>query len=183
MVLASLGRGTSCRAGAIATDGHWVGWQNRDWAKHDDDELAKLYGVVPHSTRTVRIRIWSTVTVLTFAVGGFAYTQLPTTEPFVAAGQTDLLFGLRGTNQRVPSDYPGGTGTACNEEEYTAETGQWSCMSWAVNVRNLPIVQPPAYVGPCTHLLADQEHARWICLGGAPLPQQPPPPPVAGLYA
>jgi hypothetical protein len=160
-----------------------VGWENRDWAKRDDNELANLYGVAPRRTRRLRVGVWSTIAVLLLAVGSFAYTQRTTTVSFVRTPQPDLLFGLRGTNQGIPSDDPGGTGTACNEEEYTAATGQWTCLSWAVNIRNLPIVQPPAYVGPCTHLFADQEHARWICLGGAPLPPEQLPPPVAGLYA
>jgi hypothetical protein len=154
-----------------ATDGHCVGRHSED-----GDEPAR-------STRTERVRVWSTVAVLTIAFGGFAYAHRETAAPSLAAPQPNMLFGQRGTDQRIPSDYPGGTGTACNEEQYSAGTGVWTCVSWAVNIRNLPIVEPPAYVGPCTHLLADQEHARWICLGGAPLPPQQLPPPVPGLYA
>lgn len=124
-----------------------MGWQNKDWVKHDD-ELAKLYGVTPRRTRTLRIGVWSVIAVLILTVGGFAYTQRTTAVSFATTPQPDLLFGLRGTNQGVPSDYPGGTGTACNEEEFTAATGHWTCVSWAVDIRNLPIVQPPEQLPP-----------------------------------
>jgi hypothetical protein len=159
-----------------------MGRQNRDWARLDD-ELAQLCGVVPKRTRHVRLRIWSAVALLTFAAGAFAYTQRTTAATLDAAQQPTMLIGLRGVDQRVGPEDPGGTGTVCSEETYGTESQQWSCLVWAINVRHLPVVQPPPYVGPCTHLIADRDRARWICLGTGPLPPEPLPPSVTSIYA
>ncbi len=160
-----------------------MGWQERDWAKLTDSELEALYGVVrPAATNVLRVRIWSGLAVLVFAVGGFAYTQRPA--PTWAPQQATQVIGIQGTNRNIPADYPGGTNTACTEEAYTAAEHRWACLSWAVDSRQLPIVKPAPYVGACTHLVADRNQARWTCLGGGPVsPGEVPPPdaPMPGL--
>lgn len=155
-----------------------MGWQDRDWAKFDDDELQELYGVAPRRTTSARRWIWSVVAVAVLAIGGFAYTQRQSTAAFGDA--PTALVGARGTDTRIPASYPGGTDTVCTEEGYDQTQGQWTCLSWQLNVRHLPVVVPADYVGSCTHLLADQTSERWTCLGAGFVPQQQQPAATTG---
>jgi hypothetical protein len=41
-----------------------MGWQDRDWAKFDDEELRELYGVTPQPADPARAWIWSLVVVV-----------------------------------------------------------------------------------------------------------------------
>jgi hypothetical protein len=85
-----------------------------------------------------------------------------------------MLIGMRGTN---------GRGTVCSEESFDGTTRRWLCLVRQINIRHLPVLQPPAYAGACTHLLADQQQARWVCVRTDPVPAELPPPPLTGPYA
>jgi len=169
-----------------------MGWEDRDWAKFDADELRRLYGVVPVQnaapspparTKSVRFRVWTVVLLLVLAVGGFAYTQLPRTAapPSAAGAEPVALFGIRGTDPTVAALSPGGVGTVCTEEAFAPTAQGWSCLVWEVNTQHLPVIAPPQYQGPCSHLVADKEQARWTCLGTQLLsPDELPPAEPAG---
>jgi hypothetical protein len=161
-----------------------VAWQDRDVAKLSDGELADLHGVAPSSSRaqSTRVRVWCVLAVVALASGGFAYAKRPALEPVVAPQpQPVVLFGLRGTNTRVDARTPGGVGTVCTDTIFNAAASRWSCVSWSVNDRDLRVIEPAPYHGPCTHLSADPIQARWLCLGSDPVPprQVPPPAPAA----
>jgi hypothetical protein len=147
-----------------------MGWQDRDWAKFDDEELRELYGVTPQPADPARAWIWSLVVVAVLAVGGFAYTQRPSNAVSPVGHELVALVGARGTDARASPFGPGGTDTVCTEEAYAQATGQWACLSWELNLRHLAVVTPPAYVGACTHLVADQTAERWTCLGAGVVP-------------
>ena len=174
-----------------------MGWQDRDWAKFNEDELRRLYGVTragggasdcppagpPDLLRPVamprgatRARVWGVIAVLVLVFGVFAYRHRETAAPPVAAPGEPVLYGIRGTDTQVDPMLPGGTRTVCTEEGFATGRG-WACISWAVNDRDVPVVAPPQYQGQCTHLLADTTRARWLCLGTYPYaPGQLPPP-------
>jgi hypothetical protein len=154
-----------------------MGWQDRDWAKLDEGELEQLYGVVPANRSTTRNRVWWGLGVLVVAVGGFAYTQRSTPGIYAAPAQPLVLYGIRGREPTVGELAAGGTRTVCTEEAFDAAAQVWTCLVWTVNTRNLPVVEPAQYEGPCTHLLAATDQARWTCLGVEPLPPAELPPP------
>ncbi|HEV7134964.1 MAG TPA: hypothetical protein VGN27_14650 [Gaiellaceae bacterium] len=175
--------------------GH-MGWRDRDWAKFDEDELRRLYGVVrvpkanpgcppaqgPDLLGTVRLpsgatrsRIWGGLAVLVLAFGVFAYQHRGTATPPVVALGPPVLYGIRGTDARVDPLVPGGTRTVCTEEGFATGRG-WACISWALNVHDVPVVAPPPYQGACTHLIVDTAQPRWTCLGAYPYsPDELPP--------
>ncbi len=164
MVLASLGRVRLPPCGARAADG------TPRWSIHASGTSC-AFGCGPAS------RCWRSQSPALRTRSERHPCRLPHKQ------QRDMLIGMRGTNQSVPADYPGGPGTVCSEESFDGTTRRWLCLVWQINIRHLPVLQPPAYAGACTHLLADQQQARWICLGTDPVPQELPPPPVTGHYA
>jgi len=148
-----------------------MGWQDRDWARLDEGELHQLYGVVPAKTGGVRVGVWAAVVLLVLAVGGFAYTQMPArdVQSSPPAQEQTVLYGVRGTDASVDALAPGGTRTVCTEEAFVAAAQRWSCLAWAVNTNDLPVVLPQQYQGQCTHLVAAVDQARWTCLGNEPV--------------
>jgi hypothetical protein len=157
-----------------------MGWQDRDWAKLDDRELEQLYGIVPANSSATRVSVWCALAVLGLAVGAFAYTQRSTPGMYAAPAQPLVLYGIRGSQPTVDELSPGGMRTVCTEEAFVAAAHRWSCLVWTLNTRNLPVVEPAPYEGPCSHLLAATDQPRWTCLGVAPLtPDELPPPPSA----
>jgi hypothetical protein len=170
-----------------------MGWQERDWAKLTDDELGTVYrGGAPVRLPDSRVRVWAAVALLTLAVGGFAYTQLPATTPLVAPQARDVaapqareLAGLPGTNRAVEPDFPGGINTVCTDAAFDAAAQRWSCLSWAVNTNHVRVVEPPPYGGPCTHIVIDRDgQPRWLCLETRPVsPEELPAVPMPGLRA
>ena len=157
-----------------------MGWRDRDWAKLDEGELERLYGVVPANSSAKRMRVWCGLAVLVLAVGGFAYSQRSTPGMYAAPAQPLVLYGIRGREPTVDELSPGGTRTVCTEEAFDTAAKGWTCLVWTLNTRNLPVVEPAPYEGPCTHLLAATDQARWTCLGVAPLPPEELPPPPSG---
>jgi hypothetical protein len=171
-----------------------MGWEDRDWAKLNDEELRDLYGMSPgqarsptrgrfsgRTTTSARQRFWIGVGLGVLTLGLFLWSHRQTAAPLVpgaAPALPTVLFGIRGTDASVPSQTPEGTDAVCTEEAFGASTQQWYCLTWALNVRHLPVVQPAQYQGPCTHLVAATDQARWNCVGNEPFsPGQLPPSP------
>jgi hypothetical protein len=128
--------------------------------------LGELSRTAPQRATDARVPVWTAVSLLMLIVGGFAYTQRQDEARLTEARQSPImLIGLPGMNGAVPSEAPGGNNTVCTEEALDPTALRWSCLVWEVNVRQLPIVEPPRYVGRCTHLRVDPEAARWTCLG------------------
>jgi hypothetical protein len=146
-----------------------VGWQDRDWAKLRDDELAALYSFRkssrPEPRSSIRTIVWSGVVLLALAVAGFAYSQLPQSAigshapalpPAVVYGELGTFFGESG---------------ACTEFELLA-TGSWRCDTFQPDdgpaLLHTRFARAAPYDGPCTHLKVDQTSAHWVCLSIAP---------------
>ncbi|MGH2934038.1 MAG: hypothetical protein ACRDL2_05915 [Gaiellaceae bacterium] len=137
-----------------------MGWQDRDWAKLNEDELQQLY----------RIPVRRGVSPLVSAIAGIAmactlafaaYTQRPS-RPHIPSTPA-ILYGERAT---FGDGEGGGDPMACTDELIVNDS--WHCREWSVDTTNAPIVEPKAYVGQCTHVRADQELGRWVCLGETP---------------
>lgn len=140
-----------------------MGWQDRDWAKLDADELDALYGARPRSG-TIRAGAAPAILVSALLAVGVGYLQLGrggAPAPAVAAPQPSVLYGQ-------PTAFAG-EATACTELKLST-TGRWACVAVAVNERHLPVVAPPQYQGPCSHLSVDEPTGRWRCLGNVPTP-------------
>ena len=155
-----------------------MGWQDRDWAKFDDGELNELYGVAPRQANPARRWVWSLVALAVVAIGGFAYTQRQSDTALSAGPEQIAIVGAQGTDSHATPMAPGATDTVCTEEAYDQATREWMCLNWEVNLRHLPVVVPPEYIGACTHLLADQTAERWTCLGAGAVPPQELPAPT-----
>jgi hypothetical protein len=153
-----------------------VGWQDRDWARLTEAEKDSLYGVPPAASRSNRLVVWGAVALLAALVGGFAYSQGP--KPAALAASSDpapiVIYGHRGTAVGGYRTGPGGPDTVCTREGIDM-SGRWSCLQWTINLRNLPVVEPPPYQGPCADAVADQKLGRWMCARGTAPPPEPAP--------
>jgi hypothetical protein len=139
--------------------GNLVGWQDRDWARLRDEELEALYGFrKPADGRTLSTRkvVWTSTLVLTLAVFGFAYTQMPhSPRPAYVQPQQDVLYG----DQTVLG--------ICTE--YVADTtGRWQCTSIELNTNHLPVARARPFDGRCAHLTVDETMGRWLCVSDRP---------------
>jgi hypothetical protein len=140
-----------------------MGWQDRDWAKLDEQELGSLYGgggsKKPRRRSGVsRTILWSVI-VLVAALAGAYILGRPSSPP--VEGPT-LIYGHAMTL--------GGQPAACVETAFNAELHDWICLTINGNPEHLPVVEPKAYVGPCADAVADQANGRWVCQGNTPLP-------------
>jgi hypothetical protein len=137
-----------------------MGWKDRDWAKLDDDQLEQLYRLP--SRRPVSRRVSALAGIAVACTVAFAaYTQRPS--PPRIPSMPAILYGDRDTFGDGES---GGYPMACTDELIVNDL--WHCREWSVDTTNARIVEPKAYVGPCTHVRADQELGRWVCLGETP---------------
>lgn len=140
-----------------------MGWQDRDWAKLNEQELGALYGArTPQagkrSINVARWVAWSGIAALTVAVAGWAVThRIPreTPLPAVVTPAPDVIYGQ-------PIVFAGVL-TACTE--YSADTsGTLQCTSIDANPRHVRVARAAPYDGPCADLSADQTTGRWVCL-------------------
>ena len=133
-----------------------VGWRERDYARLREEELEALYGFRtpsrPRRTSTRQV-VWVSVGALSVAVLGFGLTQRQ--HPPRPVPQPSVLYGQ-------PVQFADEDG-ACVDYELDAY-GHWACGEFDGNMQHLPVITPPQYEGPCTHLLADQSRGRWVCL-------------------
>ena len=154
-----------------------MGWQDRDWAKLNEQELAQIYG--GRGRRTPRVREGAATAIVVSALATLVLGRAHLL-PFAARGSSydpvypqHIIYGIRGTAAGKPND-PGGTNTACTTASLAANQA-WQCQAWAVDVARYPIVAPGSYDGTCPEAKVDQASGRWLCISPAPTGQEPTP--------
>lgn len=116
---------------------------------------------------------WRTLAVAlaSIAIGtGLAmitHDRRATPRPAPGTPAVTVMYGERGTFDHDAGGFP----MACTDELIVGDS--WRCQEWSVDTTNAVIVEPKAYVGQCTHVRADQELGRWVCLGGPPAAPTP----------
>jgi hypothetical protein len=149
-----------------------MGWQDRDWAKFNDDELRALYGGGRgrpsaeggggEPARRVSVVIVGSVMVLVAVVAGaYALDRRATSSPALVEGPT-VIYGH--------AIVFGGEPAVCTAIAYNTAVRGWVCLAVNGNSRHLPVIEPKAYDGPCADAVADQVEARWVCHGNTPRP-------------
>jgi hypothetical protein len=115
----------------------------------------------PPRTTSVRPVAWLALAVTVAAAAVFASLQATRGEtPSRHPAAVTILYGRRTT--------VGGRPAVCSE--LVRQAGRWTCTRLRLNTGNLPVVTPPRYHGPCTHLRADAASPVWYCLGNDPVP-------------
>jgi hypothetical protein len=138
-----------------------MGWQDRDWAKLDDEELNTLYGARRVAAFPTRRVVWAVVAVVV-AFGAFAVTHRehpPIGSPSLVAPTAAVIYGTPETFVGQPA--------ACTDYQLGA-TGQWQCFVVQQTTGAQRVARAAPYDGPCAHLSADQTTGRWVCLSTRP---------------
>jgi hypothetical protein len=150
-----------------------MGWQDRDWAKFNEDELKAIYGGGgrrqppaegggPEPGRRVSGAIIGGVVVLVAALtGAYALGRPATSSPSLVAGPT-FIYGHAIVFASEPA--------VCTEIAYNTAVRGWVCLIVDGNSRHLSVIEPKAYDGPCADAVADQVEGRWVCHGNTPRP-------------
>lgn len=149
-----------------------MGWQDRDWAKFDDDELKAIYGGGrrkspdrpggPEPGRRISgVIIGSVVVLVAVLAGAYALGRPAASSPSLVEGPT-FIYG----HAIVFSGEP----AVCTEIAYNTTVRGWVCLVVDGNSRHLPVIEPGAYDGPCADAVADQVEGRWVCHGNTPQP-------------
>jgi hypothetical protein len=145
-----------------------MGSPDTDVARPNAAELRALYGAEGMRRRATappveedveqpalsREFVWALRILLVLTCSVFAMNLILPRYNRAPAGTPTVLYGQQASN-----------GNVCTELEVGA-SGTWSCAVWDVNLHSLPVVQPPSYVGRCTHLRVDQLAGRWTCSDG-----------------
>jgi hypothetical protein len=110
--------------------------------------------------RTWQIRVWLALAVVALAAGAVAYVQRPATEPEVRPRpKPNVLYGTL----LAP-------GNVCTEG--SASPAGWLCLV-SIASSDAGVIELRPYRGTCGHVVADQEHGRWICRAPQPAPAAP----------
>ncbi len=146
-----------------------MGWQDRDWAKLDERELAELYGV--GRPRRIRLREGVATAIVLSAFATLVLGRVHLLAPlrataFDPAYPQRIIYGIRGTNTADPYG-PGGANTACTAASFDPSRG-WQCQYWAIDTVHLPIVAPASYNGTCADAKVDQSSGSWLCVSATP---------------
>ena len=135
-----------------------MGWQQRDYARLNDEELEELYDIRRPRT-SGRGLVWTTVAVVTTAVFAFAYHERGGAVGTVDNGPPPVLYGTPVT-QGIFAGY------VCTELEYIPVSRTWRCDRYLGNQARVPVYPAAPYKGQCAHM--EVEGRDWVCLSGVP---------------
>lgn len=138
-----------------------MGWQDRDYARLNDDELDELYRVRRGGTSERRV-VWPLLAVAATAVLGFGYHERGVVTGGVAGAVNDAPPVLFGTLVKTGPL----SGNVCTELEYLSVSRSWRCDVYLVNATHAPVYPATPYNGECAHLKV--QGRDWVCLSAVP---------------
>jgi hypothetical protein len=139
-----------------------MGWENRDWARLNDGELERLYGIRPSRKSSKRGFVWGALSVLTVLVIGFAFSQRP--RPFVAppteiSSFTAPLVVYGGQTAHLADER-----LVCTAEAVNFARRVWECQEWSIlGAQQVAALAVGTGGVSCTSRHVDQRSRRWVC--------------------